>query len=278
MTILEAFVEYDSFLVAQGMSLKTRQNYRTGICSLLKVSGEVPVELITFDLVARWQLYMRSIGHQDSTIKGNVCKLRVVLLHLRKKGFNVIDSRDIELPKVKKKEPVWLDYSEIQQIMDVIESSRDKALVAALFASGARISELLQLNRDSIQDGEARIIGKNDKPGVLYFDRLSLHLIDTYLAERRDDLKPLFVSGHYRRITVSRVEQLLHTYSDKAGVEKNVTPHVFRHSYASDLIGNGADIYDVSKLLRHSNIHATMVYAHIKEKQNKQNHLKYHTN
>jgi site-specific recombinase XerD len=277
MTILEAFIRYDQELQAQGLSEKTRKNYRTALNSLMAAVGDIPIEFITFDVVTRWQLTMRSRGMQPSTIKGNLCRLREVLKYLRRQGYKVIDSRDIDLPKVPKKDPVWLEFNEVDQLLNVIESKRDRALISALFASGARISELLQLNRDSIKGHEAHIIGKGDKPGVIYFDERSLYLINDYVDSRKDQLTPLFVSGQYRRITVSRVEQLLHTYTDMAGIDKNVTPHVLRHSFASDLKLNGADIYDISKLLRHKQISTTMMYAHIKEEKNQANYEKYHS-
>lgn len=277
MLLSEAFQQYDAILSSQGKSLKTRNNYRSGLANLIKHSADVPVELITFGTITRWQLEMQRTGHQQSTIKTNLGYIREVLKYLRKEGYPVIDSRDIDLPKIAQKPPVWLDYREVQQILDVIDSARDKALIACLFATGARITELLQLNIDSIKDGAATIVGKGSKVGVLYFDSTALNYLQEYLQSRKDSLTPLFVSGQYRRITVSRVEQLLHIYTDMAGIEKNVTPHVLRHSFASDLILNGADIYSTSRLLRHSNITTTQIYTHVKEEQNQDAYTKYHS-
>lgn len=277
MLITEAFARYDQELEAQHMKAKTRQNYKAALNSFVRSNGDLPVELVTYDVITRWKLHMTSYGYQSSYIKTTLSKIREVFKFLRKQGVNVIDSRDIDLPSVIKNEPVWLDYSEVQTLINIIESPRDKAIVAALFATGARVSELLQLNRESINNFQAPVIGKGDKAGIIYFDRVSMQLIDDYLAGRKDQLRPLFVSGQYRRITVSRVEQLIHKYADMAGIDKNVTPHVFRHSFASDLILNGADIYTTSKLLRHNNISTTQIYAHIKQPQNEANYHKYHS-
>jgi site-specific recombinase XerD len=151
-----------------------------------------------------------------------------------------------------------------------------------LFSSGARISELLQLDRDSIVlnefgEGEAQIEGKGNKPGVLTFDSNALKILNDYTETRNDPIRPLFISGQRRRITVSRVEQLCHEYADMAGIDKNVTPHVWRHTFASDLKLNGADIYDISKQLRHSNIATTMIYTHISDQKKANDYRKYHT-
>lgn len=277
MTLTEGFARYDLELQAQGKKLKTRKNYKSAYSSLILAVGDIPMELLSFDHVTRWQLSM-SAYMQTSSIKSNLTTLRQVLAYLRKQGLPVIDSRDIELPKVPRKDPIWLDYSEVQGILDVITSSRDKAIVAALFATGARISELLQLNRDSILDGQAHIIGKGDKPRILYFDEYSLNLINEYLATRKDTLRPLFISGQYRRITVSRVEQLLHKYEDMAHIEKNVTPHTFRRTFASDLIFNGAGLYDTAKLLGHAQVATTYNhYAFVRDEYNKRSHEKFHS-
>lgn len=277
MTISEAFARYDQELLAAGKALKTRKNYRTAMRSFIRCSGDIPVELLTFDMLTRWQLYESSLGKQSSSIKANLLVFRVIFRWLRRQGYQVIEARDIEFPKIRPKEHVWLDYDEVKQLLGAITSLRDKAIIAALWGSGARVSEVLNLNRDSIIDGEAWIIGKGDKEGRLYFDKRALRHIDEYLATRRDTLKPLFVSGQYRRITVARVEQLLHVYADQAGLEKNVTPHVLRHSFASDLINNGADLYEVKKALRHSNISTTQIYTHSKDEKIKEIHTKFHT-
>lgn len=277
MTITEAFTRYCLELEAQGKTEKTRKNYKCAEHSLIQAIGDIPIELVSFDQITRWRLTMASQGFQSSTVKGYIGKLREVLKYYRRRGIPVIDSRDVELPRVIQRPPTWLDHSEVKQFLEVIESVRDKAIFASLWGTGARISELLQLNRDSIIDGQAPIIGKGDKPGILYFDDYSLKLLDDYLDSRHDTLTPLFISGQYRRITVSRVEQLAHIYADKAGIAKNVTPHVLRHSFASDMIINGAGIYDVKEQLRHSSVNTTQIYTHIREDFNRVNHDKFHT-
>lgn len=191
-------------------------------------------------------------------------------------GVSVIDYREIEVHKAKS-DPVWLTIKEVAGFLGAVDSLRDKALFSCLFSSGARISELLQLNRDSIVDGAASIIGKGDKRGTIYFDPAALMILDEYLRTRSDHMRPLFISGQYRRITVSRVEQLTHMYADYASIDKNVTPHVFRHSRATDFKLNGADIYDVQKLLRHASISTTQIYTHIGDEVQKANHQKYGT-
>jgi integrase/recombinase XerD len=277
MTITEALRAYDvDILYTAGKALKTRKNYSCAISLFVKSCADIPVELISYNHIIEWKLYMSRNGLQPSSIASNLSVLRNVLKYLKSHGYKVLDYREVEYPRFKPNPPTWLTIPEIKQFLEVIESPRDRALFACLFDSAARISELLQLNRDSIQDGEAEIIGKGDKPGKLHFN-FSLPILQDYLDTRRDSLRPLFVSGQYRRITVSRVEQLAHQYADMAGLDKNVTPHVFRHSRASDYKLNGADIYDIKEQLRHKSISTTQIYTHITDSKAKADHTTFGT-
>lgn len=278
MRLSEAFIQYILQKIVQSNGAdKTRRNYETCMNSMLKAIGDIRIEFLTEDQIVQWRMYMERMGNQPTSISSNLSRLRCVLKYLKECGHEVIDPRDITLPKLKKKDPVWLTGEEVQQILDVIESPRDKALFAGLFSSGARISEILSLNRDSIIDGQAHIVGKGDKPGILNFHPYAIELINRYLETRKDNLRPLFISGQYRRITVSRVEQLSHIYADMAGIEKNVTPHTYRHSFATDLKINGADIYDIKEQLRHSQLSSTQIYVHIADKKKAEIHKKFHS-
>jgi integrase/recombinase XerD len=280
MTVSEAFQTYDiDVLYSNGAALKTRKNYVAALNSFIKACGsDLPVQIVTYQSVIVWKQYMARNGMQSSSMASNLSRFRAVLKYLKKHGYDVMDWRDIERPKVTHKPPVYLELAEVRKFLDAIESPRDKALFACLFSSGARISELLQLNRGSIIDGEAEIIGKGSKPGKLSFDDNCLRLIDEYMDARTDKLTPLFISGQRRRITVSRVEQLCHEYADAAGIQdiKNVTPHVWRHTFATDLKNNGMDLYDLAKQLRHSRITTTMMYVHSDGKK-KINYKNYHS-
>ncbi len=278
MTVTEAFASFDVDILYMGnFALKTRKNYKCALNSFVRAVGlDIPVQLITYQSIVVWKQYMAQRGAKTSSVAADMNHLRRVLRYLKQRGHNVIDYREIELPRIKQRVPVWLEVDEVRRFLEVIENPRDRAIFACLFSSGARVSELLQLNRDSIIKGEAEIIGKGDKPGKLSFDDNCLAILNEYLDNRTDHLKPLFVSGQMRRITVSRVEQLAHVYADMAGIDKNVTPHVFRHSFATDLKNNGMDIYDLSRQLRHTQVASTMIYVHADAKK-AQNYKQYHS-
>jgi site-specific recombinase XerD len=227
--------------------------------------------------LAQWRRHRDAIGHASSTIGHDLSRLKQVLKFLKKRGMDVLDYDMVELPKLNKSNPSYLVPEDIQKIIDVIENKRDKAIFACMFDSGARVSELLNINKDEMQGNSVPIVGKGSKVGTLRFGPWSMKYLTDYLDERTDRLTPLFVSSQCRRITVSRVTQLLHIYSDLAGIRKNVTPHTLRHSFATDLKRNGADIFEIKEQLRHERISSTEIYLHIEEEDKQRVYNEYHT-
>jgi integrase/recombinase XerD len=277
-TISEAFSRYClEEITLQNGSQKTVRNYISACRSLVKTTDDIPIQLLVVEHVTRWQQQRGYLGHSSSTVAHDLSRLRQVLKFLKKRGMNVLDYDFVTRPKITKKHPVYLIPQEVQQIIGVIEKKRDKAIFACMFDSGARVSELLNLNCEDLRDNTAQIIGKGGKPGTLHFSPWSMNYLQDYLDSRRDRLTPLFVSAQCRRITVSRVQQLLHIYSDMAGIKKNVTPHILRHSFATDLKRNGADIFDIKEQLRHERISSTEIYVHIEEHQKAQVYARFHT-
>lgn len=278
MKITEAFEQFVfEEIKLQGGADKTIKNYDSAMKSFIKVNGDLPAGLVTYDVILRWKMELMDRGIQASSVKSYLTCLRQVLRYLKKHGHDVIDFRDIELPKVVRKEAVWLEISELKTILDSATNIRDKAILATLFSCGGRIGEVLSLNRDSIQDNKAHVLGKGSRWNILRFDEPTIKIINEYLKTRKDKIPALFISGQYRRITVQRVEQILHVLSAEAGIEKNVTPHTIRHTFASDLRLNGADLLTVMKQLNHSSITTTQIYTHIGKEQSDENHAKYHT-
>lgn len=278
MTVTEAFMKYDAEVLQYGnYKLKTRVNYRSALNSFVRCCGDIPVELVTHNHITEWKRWREQVGITDSTIAGDISRIRRVYGYLRRLEYRVIDSEAMERPRVTPSDPVWLTIQEVRRLIAAIENSRDKAIAACLFASGARISELISLNRDSIQNNEAQISGKGDRVGTLRFDEYSMQILQDYLATRKDSLRPLFISSQMRRINPGTFGKALHVYADRAGIDKNVTAHILRHSFATDLRLNGADIYEVKEQLRHQNISTTQIYVHIGNVERKEGYNKFHS-
>lgn len=278
MVISEAFARYClEEIELKGGAEKTAKNYRSALASFLLCCGDLPVQLLCIDNLNRWRMFREQRGNKLSTISHDLSRFKQVLKYLRRRGITVMDYDLVDLPRVTYEPRTYLVADEVQQLIDVIPSARDKAIYACLFDTGCRISELLNINRVDVQHGSAQIVGKGSIIGTVYFSEWSLGYLNAYLKSRHDQLTPLFISGQCKRITISRVQQLLHIYTDLAGIEKNVTPHTFRHSFATDLKINGADIYDIKEQLRHKKISSTEIYVHINDQRKQEIYDKFHT-
>lgn len=249
----------------KGLKPKTSQNYRTTMRSFVRAIGDVPVEIITLETIILWKMDMDRRGQQDTSIRGNLIKMRSIMKFLHARGVKVIDTRDIDLPKIRKKKPVWLDYEEVKCIVEAAKNPRDTAIIAMLFSTGCRISELLNLNVEDVRiNDEPMVCGKGDKYRPVYIDKHARRYLDIYLLTRKDNFAPLFLSGQRARITVARVEQIIHECTMRAGIDKRVTPHTFRHSTITDYMKNGAPMAYVQKMAGHSNIKTTVdIYSHL---------------
>jgi integrase/recombinase XerD len=283
MLISHAFENYSLEMKLQGMSAKTLQNYSSVCHHLIKSCGDVPVEFITYEQVLRWKYTMDYEGKKSSTMSSNLSRLREVFKYLRSHNYIVLDPRDITLPRVVVEEKDYLDHSDVQKMIDNAERPRDKALIAVMWSTGGRISEVLSLNRDSVVDGMAHVIGKGGRLVTLRIDNTAAKYIEEYLATRHDRIPPLFISAQMRRITVSRAEQLINeiagelNFTRADGYEKRITPHSIRHSFATDLVVNGADLVTTQKLMNHASINSTKRYVHLNQPRENENYARFHS-
>lgn len=281
MTIKRAYGAYIlDQLKLNDLSEKTQANYRTSLKSFINSNqgADLPVTFIGYEHIVKWKIYMDSIGNTTSTQASNIARFRQVIKYLKKHKYDVMDWEDVSSPKVVRKKPTYLVYSEVKSILEATESLRDRAFMACLFSTGCRLTELLSLNRDDIRDGKATVVGKNGKYRPVYFDDTALSYLKAYLKTRTDCCKALFISSQMRRISGTTIQKLIHTYADKAGIDKNVHPHVFRHSFATDLLENGADIRTIQELLGHESIQTTQIYTHVTEKRREDIYRKFHSN
>jgi site-specific recombinase XerD len=156
---------------------------------------------------------------------------------------------------------------------------RDKAILELLFSTGLRVSELCGLDRDSfdLKQDEFTVRGKGEKVRLVFLSPAAKEALKAY-ADKRQDIEgeALFSGPKGSRLTTRSVERLVKHYALKAGISKKVTPHVIRHSFATDLLGNGADIRSVQMLLGHSNIATTQIYTHVTDKHLREVHKKFH--
>jgi site-specific recombinase XerD len=287
--------------IERGHSLKTVENYDRYLARFLQWSKIKSPKQITDDLVREFRLYlnrqagMKIKGQNATTLKKNtqnyyLIALRAFLKYLTKRNIESLSPDRIELAKIKERSLDLISIDELNRLLgapdgDGIKDLRDRAILELLFSTGLRVSEMTSLNRDiDLGKDEMSIRGKGEKVRVVFISSSAKEAIKRYLAKRTDMDEPLFVQTvnikkHIDdpRLTPRSVERIVKHYAILAGISKKVTPHVVRHSFATDLLSNGADIRSVQMMLGHANISTTQIYTHITDKQLRDVHKKFHS-
>lgn len=219
--------------------------------------------------------------------------LRGLLNYFAKKDIEALPSSKVELPKdAREKNIKFLEVHQLKKLLEIPDTEkigglRDRAIMETLFSTGLRIAEMVALDKKQVHFRdpilEIRITGKGGTVRTVYFSNRALSWIKKYIKERDDFDEALFASHHIgvkkldsRRLSVRSVENAIKKYSARAGLPISVTPHTLRHSYATDLLTNGADLREVQEFLGHKNISTTQIYTHITNKRLKNIHHKYH--
>lgn len=295
---LQRFLEYQE--IEKGRSLKTVRNYRQYISKYIEFSGIKNTSDIHAENIRQFRLHlnrqpgMKMKGQQGSTMKKRtqnyyLIALRMFLKYLMKQGLQVYSPDHIELAKTESRHIDHLDVPELQRMLDVAKKHpRNYAIMHMLFSTGLRVSELCSLNRDiDLSKDEMTIRGKGDKLRIVFLSPNAKKSVQEYLNNRTDMDEALFIQQGPRvvkleeqnvslRLTSRSVERLVKQIAIEAGIAKKVTPHTIRHSFATDLLRNGADIRSVQMMLGHSNIATTQIYTHITDKQLREVHKKFH--
>jgi len=229
---------------------------------------------ITKEDIWRFKVYLSEQKLNKTTQAHYLIVLRMFFKFLRNiKDLNVLDPSSIELPKLPEREIKVLTGKELERLLSApegnsLKSLRDKAILETLFSTGLRISELCNLNRDiDLEKGEIVVKGKGGKVRTVFLSERAKKAIIDYLS-RREDLEPaLFVSLTRnmppKRITPRGVQKIIKYYAIKAGILKNVHPHILRHQLATLLVSKGINLRFVQELLGHKNISTTQIYTHI---------------
>ena len=287
--------------VERGRSSKTSENYRRYLERFIEFAGNIEPSELTAELVRKYRLWLNRFidnhGDELATITQayHLIALRGFLHYLSKRDIKSLAPNKIELPKVHRKQVTFLHYEEVERLSDAIPADdalahlRDRALSELLFSSGLRVSELVGLDRDHINTNrrEFMVRGKGQKDRPVFISKAAAEHITTYLTARTDTLAPLFLnysknsqadlSGTFRRLTTRSVQRMIEKYAKLAGITKHVSPHTMRHSFATDLLMNGADIRSVQSMLGHSNIATTQVYTHVTDAHLREVYEKFHS-
>jgi site-specific recombinase XerD len=308
------FLEY--LEIEKGKAGKTIENYGHYLDRFLEWSKITDPKDITEEAVRGFRVYLNRYedkkGQKLKKITQNyyIIALRSFLKYLAKKDIKTLPAEKVEAGKVSRKEVEFLEAEDVERILEAASGNsfkilRDRAMLELLFSSGLRVSELININRDKLdlKNQEFTVRGKGDKIRLVFVSDGAKQALERYLDKRTDidpalfvrdvkalkkfeTKKPSFKTGKSSalekneekslRLTPRSVQRMVKYYAAKAGIIKNVHPHTLRHSFATDLLINGADIRSVQAMLGHSSITTTQIYTHITNQQLKEVHKAFH--
>lgn len=223
-----------------------------------------------------------------------VIALRSFLRFLIKNDYKTLEPSKIDLPKTESRSLKFLEKEQVDRLVTATDTSkeeglRDRAILELLFSTGLRVSELVKLNQDQInfERREFGVIGKGGRARIVFVSDRAADWVKRYLDKREDIFKPLFIrysgaiieenQGERMRLTARSVERIVKKYVKVARIPVDATVHTLRHSFATDLLTNGADLRSVQEMLGHKNIATTQIYTHITNKQLKDVHKNFHS-
>ncbi|MFH0912057.1 MAG: site-specific tyrosine recombinase/integron integrase [Patescibacteria group bacterium] len=289
----------DHLEIEKNRSPKTIENYahylsRFAEFAASEESHELSPSRITLPLIRKYRLHLnRTKDHQGHPLKAvtqnyHIIALRAFLKFLAKQDIKSLPAEKIELGKTTERHIDFLGLDELSSIFaavprdDKLESLRDLTILTVLFSTGLRVSELTNLKRKHIdlKRGEFMVRGKGDKPRIVFLSKEAAQLVQTYFKRRTDNAESAFISHAgaipHESLTPRSIQRIVQKYATLAGLIKKVTPHTLRHSFATDLLINGADIRSVQEMLGHSSITTTQIYTHITNPQLKEVHRNFH--
>ncbi len=300
--LIQDYLEY--LEVERNCSKLTIRDYRHYLNSFeewMKTNyPEKSVADLDMAIIRRYRIYLVNkidpIGRGLKKVTQNyyVIALRSFLKYLIRRDFKTIDPSKIELPKVESRSLKFLERDQVDRLVTMPDTSkeegiRDRAILELLFSTGLRVSELAKLNHEQInfERREFGVIGKGGRARVVFLSDRAAEWIRRYLDNRSDTFRPLFIrysgridsdnDGEKMRLTVRSVERIMKKYITQAKIPVDATVHTLRHSFATDLLSNGADLRSVQEMLGHKNIATTQIYTHVTNKQLRDVHKTFHS-
>ncbi len=297
----QQFLEYIE--IEKGRSMKTVENYDHYLTRFLDFIKKDDPSLITDSSIREFRLWLnRQLTGHNKNVQETLSRktqnyyliaLRAFLKYLARQEVHSLPAERIELAKTGERSIDLITTDELSRLLSSpkgndLKDLRDKAILELLFSTGLRVSELCSLTSDiNLNSDELSIRGKGGKVRVVFLSDDAKKHVRAYLSARKDMSEALFVpigkkdskktnGKNFGFLNQRSVERIVKQHAIKAGISKKVTPHVIRHCFATDLLGNGADLRSVQALLGHSSIVTTQIYTHVTDKHLKDIHKKFH--
>jgi site-specific recombinase XerD len=283
------------------LTIRNYGHYLMRFCEWFSAAGFNDLTQLNQDVIRQYRVYLaRYVDDKERTLSKKtqsyyVIALRSWLKFLVKNDAPVIHPEKIDLPKAESHPMKFLVSDQVERLLGQPALSsrvglRDKALLEVLFSTGLRVSELVSLNRDQVDLGrrEFGVIGKGRRPRVVFLSDRAVMWLGRWLNSREDNWRPIFIrlsrekpdllaDGEEMRLTTRSVQRMVDAYCRKAKLPVKVSPHGIRHSFATDLLSNGAGLRDVQEMLGHKSIATTQIYTHVTRPQLRKVHGEYHS-
>ncbi|OIP80833.1 hypothetical protein AUK45_02945 [Candidatus Peregrinibacteria bacterium CG2_30_44_17] len=282
--------------IAKNQSEKTIENYQHYLSRFVEFAGDISPKEITLNMVQKYQLHLNRLPENlgKKTQNYHIIALRAFLKYLTKNDYATLPPEKIELAKIQERTVEFLSREELERLFESVDLNspkgfRNRAILETLYSTGLRVSELNSLNRKQVdlKRREFMVRGKGRKPRIVFISDRCAKWLEEYLKTRTDNFEPLFINygrtrskddistGEKRRLTQYTIQDIVRQSARYAGLVKKVTPHILRHSFATELLHNGADIRAVQEMLGHASITTTQIYTHVTNSRLKEVHKKY---
>lgn len=268
----EILKNFSTELSLKGYSNNTISTYLYTIRELLSFLNMEPAAIKSEDL-KRYLVHLKNEKQNDN--RSIAKKLNAIKTFLKLYNSELV--KEMVLPKIGTKLPIFLTIEETKKLLENASSARDKCIIQLLYASGMRVSELANLNKGDIEKNNIKVRhGKGAKDRVVFVDNSTLELINNYIGTRNGSEEAIFVNKENKRLTPRSIQRIVKEAAAKAEIKKKVTPHVLRHSFATHLLENDADILVIKELLGHSSLSTTQIYTHLTDKHKESVYKKAH--
>ena len=289
---VERYIHYK--VVERGLSKNTTDAYRRDLLNYInyiqKVEGKEQTEAITRHSILHYLYNLKDQGRAGATITRTLSSIRSFHQFLIREAYTTHDpSVHIEMPRAEKRLPKTLSMSEVEELLNTSVKNpylniRNKAMLELLYATGIRVSELCNLTLSDVhlQMGFIHCIGKGNKERIIPLGGTAANMIDNYLREGRLSLMKkhkhnlMFVNHHGKQLSRQGFWKIIKQLAASANIKKELTPHTLRHSFATHLLENGADLRAVQEMLGHADISTTQIYTHVTKTRMKEVYSKYH--
>lgn len=277
-----AYIEND-----RNYSPQTLRAYRNDLGQYLSfLKGEVCTDLagVTRLQLRKYLAFLKKKNPSKTTVARKLASIRSLYKFLCQHGileYNPVEQ--IKTPKTDKKLPGFMSINDTEILLNQPDTGnlpglRDKAIMETLYSTGMRVSELVGINIADVDfhSGVVKVLGKGRKERILPMGNHALNAIQSYLEKRNADNEALFLNKFHGRLTERSVARMIEKYMKKAAMHLRVSPHTFRHSFATHLLDNGADLRAVQEFLGHSSLSTTQIYTHVTTERLKQVYDKTH--